>query len=128
MKNNIFGINHAQFKGKGQEAFKYLSQLKNGFVEGAFYRKELGDIDLIWGELWQEKGKIQGYGLVKIIIKHPEITAFTLNEIIEKGEIKTRNNEATQIIYKNYKVLLKQNWQGKPLKNKWIITAYAKEK
>ena len=37
-----------------------------------------------------------------------------------------RKNEATQIFYKGHKVLLKQNWNGESLKNKWVVTAYAK--
>ncbi|MGX3046016.1 putative barnase/colicin E5 family endoribonuclease [Helicobacter sp. T3_23-1056] len=123
-----FGTNYEDFRGQGIKAFNHLSQVKNGFVAGAFYRQDIGDIDLVWGKVWQsENGNIQGYGLSKIKKKHPEITAEILNNIITNGEVKMRKNEATQIFYKGHKVLLKQNWNGESLKNKWIVTAYAKE-
>ena len=122
-----FGTNYAEFSGQGIKAFNHLSQVKNGFVAGAFYRQDIGDIDLVWGKVWQGKnGNIQGYGLSKIKKKHPEITAKKLNDIITNGEVTIRKNEATQIFYNGHKVLLKQNWNGKNLKNKWIVTAYAK--
>ena len=123
-----FGTNYADFRGNGIEAFNHLEQVKNGFVSGAFNRQDIGDIDLVWGKVWKnDKGNIEGYGLSKIIQKHPEITAQKLNDIITKGKIKTRKNEATQIFYDGHKVLLKQNWNGESLKNRWIVTAYAKE-
>ena len=122
-----FGTNYAEFSGQGINAFNHLSKVKNGFVGGAFYRQDIGNIDLVWGKVWQGKnGNIQGYGLSKIKKKHPEITAKILNDIITNGEIKMRKNEATQIFYKGHKVLLKQNWNGESLKNKWVVTAYAK--
>ena len=41
-----------------------------------FYIKELGDIDLVCGNVWQdEKGALQGYRLAKIKAKLPEINA-----------------------------------------------------
>lgn len=123
-----FGTNYADFSDNGIEAFNHLEQVKNGFVSGAFHRQDIGDIDLVWGKVWKnDKGNIEGYGLSKIIQKHPEITAQKLNDIITKGKIKTRKNEATQIFYDGHKVLLKQNWNGESLKNRWIVTAYAKE-
>lgn len=123
-----FGTNYADFRGNGIEAFNHLEQVKNGFVSGAFNRQDIGDIDLVWGKVWKnDRGNIDGYGLSKIIQKHPEITAQKLNDIITKGKIKTRKNEATQIFYDGHKVLLKQNWNGESLKNRWIVTAYAKE-
>ena len=33
-----------------------------GQVAGAFYRKELGDIDLVWGEVTGSGKEAKGYG------------------------------------------------------------------
>ncbi len=45
---NEFGENYPQFYHKPHEAIKHLLETKSGQVQGAFYREELGDIDLVW--------------------------------------------------------------------------------
>ena len=66
-----------------------------GQVAGAFYRKELGDIDLVWGEVTGSGKEAKGYGLAKIIEKHGdefEDIAKELDKIIQDGEVvKTHN-------------------------------------
>ncbi|MGG7073205.1 DEAD/DEAH box helicase family protein [Campylobacter sp. 9BO] len=120
-----FGTNYAEFYHDGVGAVNKLLAEKNGQVTGAFYKEDLGDIDLVWGKvLKDEKGQIQGYGLAKIKEKHPEITPEILDDVIKTGEIKTRQNEAVQIIKDNYKIILKSNWMGEPTKNKWVLSAY----
>ena len=65
-----FGTNYAEHYRDGKGAIEKLLLEKQGQVSGAFYRKELGDIDLVWGEV-QGKGKeAKGWGLAKIIEKH----------------------------------------------------------
>lgn len=44
-----FGTNYAEFYRDGTGAVKKLMAEKQGQVAGAFYREELGDIDLVWG-------------------------------------------------------------------------------
>ncbi|CRF48320.1 Translation initiation factor 2, partial [Helicobacter heilmannii] len=45
--NPEFGENFKEFEGKGAEAVKKLLQEKRGQVAGAFYREDLGYIDLV---------------------------------------------------------------------------------
>ena len=124
-----FGKNYAEFYHNGEGAVQKLLAEKQGQVAGAFYRKELGDIDLVWGKVWQDqKGALQGYGLAKIKAKHPEITAENLDDVIKNGQTKIRQNEAIQIEKDGYKVVLKNNWMGEKTPNKWIVTAYEKER
>ncbi|WP_107770090.1 hypothetical protein [Campylobacter concisus] len=124
-----FGENYAEFYHNGEGAVQKLLAEKQGQVAGAFYRKELGDIDLVWGKVWQDqKGTLQGYGLAKIKAKHPEITAKNLDDVIKNGQTKIRQNEAIQIEKDGYKVVLKNNWMGEKTPNKWIVTAYEKER
>ena len=131
-ENNIvpikeFGTNYAEFYHDGKGAIDKLLTEREGQVAGAFYRKELGDIDLVWGKVWQDqKRTLQGYGLAKIKAKHPEVTAEILNDVIKNGQTKIRQNEAIQIEKDGYKVVLKNNWMGKKTSNKWIVTAYEK--
>lgn len=71
-ENNIvpikeFGTNYAEFYHDGKGAIDKLLTERGGQVAGAFYRKELGDITLPWGEVSQSGNKIKGYGLAKII-------------------------------------------------------------
>ncbi|MFW5606941.1 MAG: DUF3519 domain-containing protein, partial [Campylobacter hyointestinalis] len=136
-----FGINYAEFYHDGANAIKKLLVEKQGQVAGAFERKELGDIDLVWGEAKTANGDIKGYGLSKIEAKHlNDFASFYgdtpqeklingISEIISNGKIKIDKNGRATITYetkdnKIYKVGLKQNWKGEPTTNKWIITAY----
>ena len=45
-----FGTNYAEHYHSGESAIQKLLLERNGQVSGAFYRKELGDIDLFWGD------------------------------------------------------------------------------
>ena len=106
-----FGINYAEFYHDGKNAIKKLLVERQGQVAGAFERKELGDIDLVWGEAKTANGDIKGYGLSKIEAKHlndfasfygdtpQEKMANGLNEIIKNGKIVSDNGINT-IIYK----------------------------
>ncbi|MPB50447.1 putative barnase/colicin E5 family endoribonuclease, partial [Campylobacter fetus] len=119
-------------------AIKKLLVEKQGQVAGAFQRKELGDIDLVWGEVDK---KLNGYGLAKIEAKHlndfanfnganpTEKMINGISEIIEKGKVVSKNGVDT-IIYKTnnriYAVGLSKGWMGKG-DNSWIITSYEKK-
>ncbi|PAF51987.1 DUF3519 domain-containing protein [Helicobacter sp. 13S00477-4] len=124
-KNQDFGTNYAEFYHKGKEAIEHLLTTKEGQVQGAFYKEGLGDIDLVYGKVWKNnKDEIEGFGLAKIIKKHPEITPQILADIVNNGKINKAENQAITITKDNFKVALKSNWQGKPTKNHWVITAY----
>lgn len=124
--NQNFGTNYAEFYHDGIGAFNKIKAEKSGQVSGAFHRDDLGDIDLVWGAIKDENGKVQGYGLSKIVVKHKEITPEILDEAITNGELKKTHN-GYNIIYKNYKIGLNQGWNENGVKigdNKWIVTAY----
>ncbi|WP_456151082.1 putative barnase/colicin E5 family endoribonuclease, partial [Campylobacter hyointestinalis] len=137
-----FGINYAEFYHDGKNAIKKLLVERQGQVAGAFERKELGDIDLVWGEAKTANGDIKGYGLSKIEAKHlndfasfygdtpQEKMANGLNEIIKNGKIVSDNGINT-IIYKkgdnNFRVGLSKGFYNKG-DNNWIITAYKVDK
>lgn len=133
-----FGENFDEFYHKGQQAVEKLLKEKHGQVVGAFQRNELGDIDLVWGEVAKQGNKITGYGLSKIIVKHKgdfaQLTGKTLaekianglNEIISKGKVSKTHN-GYNIEYNGYKVGLNQGWNidGKKIgNNKWVVTAF----
>ena len=60
--SGVFENIYNQFKGKVKEAFDFLMKHKGGDLLGVFHRKDVGDIDLVWGD---ENG-----GLAHILHKH----------------------------------------------------------
>ena len=48
--SGVFGNIYNQFKGKVKEAFDFLMKHKGGDLLGVFHRKDVGDIDLVWGD------------------------------------------------------------------------------
>lgn len=60
--SGVFGNIYNQFKGKVKEAFDFLMKHKGSDLLGMFHRKDVGDIDLVWGD---ENG-----GLAHILHKH----------------------------------------------------------
>ena len=115
-----FGTNYAEHYHSGQSAIQKLLNEKQGQVSGAFYRKELGDIDLVWGD--------SSFGLKHILDKHGsefENIAKELDEIIQNGEVVKRKgrDEAYNIEYKGFKVGINKGF-NKQGENKWVVTAF----
>ncbi|TLE06709.1 hypothetical protein LS79_010980, partial [Helicobacter bilis] len=138
-----FGTNYAEHYHSGESAIQKLineaqahkeSGAKGeykGQVAGAFHRKELGDIDLVWGN-----DKI---GLQKIVEKHLkdfagnnayEKMSNAMNEIIQNGKLLTENGVNT-LWYKNgneyYLVGISKGFNKKG-DNNWVIASYKKTK
>ncbi len=122
-----FGENYTEYYHDGKGALQKLLIEKQGQVAGAFHRKDLGDIDLVWGEVI-DKIKHKGYGLSDIIDKHPELDLNIIPEIIEKGEIAQRKNreKSINIVFKDYILGLNKGF-NKNGENQWIVTAFEKK-
>ncbi len=122
-----FGENYTEYYHDGKGALQKLLIEKQGQVAGAFHRKDLGDIDLVWGEVI-DKIKHKGYGLSDIIDKHPELDLNIIPEIIEKGEIVQRKNRerSFNIVFKDYILGLNKGF-NKNGENQWIVTAFEKK-
>ncbi|ULO00167.1 hypothetical protein CMOL_1015 [Campylobacter sp. RM10537] len=122
-----FGVNYAEYYHDGSRAIEKLILEKQGQVAGAFYRKELGDIDLVWGEV-TDKIKHKGYGLSHIIDKHPDLDLNIIPEIVEKGDIIQRENreKSFNIVFKDYILWVNKGF-NKSVGNQWIVTAFEKK-
>ena len=120
-----FGTNYAEHYHSGESAIAKLLNEKQGQVSGAFYRKELGDIDLVWGD--------SNFGLKHILDKHGsefENIAKELDEIIQNGEV-VKTHNGYNITLGDYKVGLNIGWNENGVKigeNKWVVTAFDNSK
>lgn len=120
-----FGENYTEYYHDGKGALKKLLIEKQGQVAGAFHRKDLGDIDLVWEEV-TDKIKHKGYGLAHIIDKHPELDLKLISDIVDKGKLNNQNNIRYRIEYKNYIIGLSSEYKGN--KRTFIITAFERYK
>ena len=131
VRSGVFGNIYNQFKGKVKEAFDFLMKHKGGDLLGVFHRKDVGDIDLVWGD---ENG-----GLAHILHKHVgEGKSFAnvdeamshIQNIIETG--KNDFEDGDKIVFRNGSelVTVRKNFRegGKKIADKnWVLTAYDKE-
>ena len=134
-----FGINYAEHYHSGETAIqKLISEAQahkesgakgeyKGQVAGAFYRKELGDIDLVWGEVTDFE-KHKGYGLAHILDKHPEFDIFNIPKVIEQGKIEKTYN-GYNIVTDDCIVGLNKGFKDKEGNiindsNVWVVTSF----
>ena len=131
--SGVFGNIYNQFKGKVKEAFDFLMKHKGGDLLGVFHRKDVGDIDLVWGD--------HGGGLAHIIHRHiieqndfknvDEIQK-VIEDVIRNGLIVRENKDKINIEYNGYRVSIKKtirDSKGNVVENKnWIVTAFDKSK
>ena len=129
--SGVFGNIYNQFKGKVKEAFDFLMKHKGGDLLGVFHRKDVGDIDLVWGD---ENG-----GLAHILNKHVgESKSFAnvdeamshIQNIVETG--KNDFEDGDKIVFRKGSelVTVRKNFRegGKKIADKnWVLTAYDKE-
>ena len=118
--------NYPEYKGTGQKAIDFLVKNKGGQVKGAFSRKDVGDIDVVWGEVTNAE-KHQGYGIAHIIDKHGMDVVSEIGNIIKNGNAEIQANGIATIYYQDFKLGLSKGWYGKG-DNHWILTAYQKNK
>ncbi|WP_246260880.1 hypothetical protein [Campylobacter ornithocola] len=114
-----FGKNYAEYYHDGKGALQKLLIEKQGQVAGAFHRKDLGDIDLVWGDgnfglshiinkrskQWNSEKAIKFISHLDENIKNGKLVE------VEKGRIAIKTQLTTIILDK------KGN-------NKFVITAF----
>ena len=118
--------NYPEYKGTGQKAVDFLVKNKSGQVKGAFSRKDIGDIDVVWGAVTDVE-KHKGYGLAHIIDKHGMSVVKEIENIIKNGNTEIQSNGIATVYYQDFKLGLSKGWHGKG-DNHWILTAYQKNK
>ena len=121
---SAFGKKYEQFKGKAAQAVAQLKKAKSGEAIGVLNHPEIGPIDLIWGEEGDAKNDYAGgYGLAKILAKHPELEN-KLQDILDGMTVKTKGKNRIILESEDHKSAISLNWKGQ--EKKWLLSAYEK--
>ena len=129
-----FGTNYAEFYHDSARAIKKLLAEKQGQVVGAFYRDDLGDITLAWGDkksglkhiLERRKDDFLKSGFAEREAQAKTITFVErdLIDIIQNGELRKGKTRAFLEIAGNEGVIALNYKDNESVK--WVITAYKK--
>jgi len=118
----VFGNIYDQFKGKAKEAIAFLLQKKEGEATGALHHKDIGDIDLVWGE--EGTGKSDGFGLAKLVKYHPEVLD-NLQNILDDMHVVQRSDNRVRLESVSHQAAVRLTWDNQ--KKNWLLTAFEKK-
>ena len=117
-----FGDIYDQFRGKAKEAIEFLRNKKSGEAVAALHHKDIGDIDLVWGE--EGTGKGDGYGLAKLIKYHHEVLD-KLQEILDDMHVVQRSENRVHLESDTHQASVRLTWDNE--KKNWLLTAFEKK-
>ncbi len=105
-----------------EEARDTLIAAKDGEVPGALFHPDVGPIDVKWG--MPPQGARQGFGLAKIVDKHPEVLD-DLPAILEAMDVVSRTDNRIQLESPDHKAAVRLDWEGES--QTWLLTAFRKD-
>lgn len=125
-----FGDIYDDFKGRPKEAFWFLIDHQEGDLQGVFFRKGIGEIDLVWGD--------ESCGVCHILLKHINDKDFptvnhmiqSISDIVKNGHSCQENPDVAVLKKDGFIVVIRKNYRikgKKPESKNWILTAYSKE-
>ena len=131
LQQGAFGPIYTQFKGKPKEAIKFLRQQQKGECIAALHRDDIGDIDIVWGEV-TDTIKHRGFGLSHIIDKHEadiNRLGFQIEDfipiIVQYGNFNLKKSDSQKMVFESRGfrfVVAIQKGNGNT-KN-WLLTAF----
>ena len=118
------------FKGRPHDAFWYLIDHQKGNLYSVFFRDDIGDIDLPWGD--------ENCGVCHILLKHinekdfPTVNLMieTVTKTIQKGDLVFESGDKAVLKSRGYIAVIRKNYRingKKPETRNWVLTAYSKE-
>lgn len=113
----ILGSIFTQFKGNAKAAIEFLLHRKEGDAVAALFHKDVGDIDLYWGN---EKA-----GLMKIARKHPEVLD-NLQAILENMKVMKSSDNRIVLESDTHKAIVSKKLGDVETPN-WLLSAYEKK-
>ena len=118
------GHDYAEYKGMGQAAVNHLLETKNGQVRGAFFRYDIGSIDVVWGKV-SNSTEHTGYGIAHILDKHGKRAVDAIEGIIKNGTVRRASNNRLKIVDRKGVLILSETFLGE--KRHVIITSFVKQ-
>ncbi len=115
--SGVFGDIYDQFKGRAKAAIDFLMRKKSGEAVGALHHKDIGYIDLVWGDAKA--------GLQKIMDKHPEVID-NLQDIIDNMKIAQTSDNRIKLESATHFAVVSRDWLGEK-RTPWLLTAYEKK-
>ena len=112
-----FGPIYDQFKGKPNDAVKFLMSQKDGEALGALHHKEIGAISIVW--------RNAKAGLQKIAHKHPEVLG-NLQEILDGMHVVRSSDNRVKLESGTHFAVVSRDWLGKE-HTPWLLTAFEKK-
>lgn len=127
-----FGPVYRQFAGKPREAIKFLRMMQYGECIAALYRSDIGDIDIVWGEV-TDPIKHKGFGLAHIIDKHElEINrlGFNLEDfvpiVVQFGNFNLKKSDSQKMVFESetFRFIVAVEDQQDGETKKWLLSAF----
>ena len=116
-----FGNVYDQFKHNAKAAIDFLTKLGSGEAIAALHHKDVGDIDLVWGE--EGTGHSDGYGLSKLVKYHPEVLD-DLQGVLDGMHVTKESKNRVNLESDTHKAGIRLAWNGE--RKTWLLTAYKK--
>ena len=112
-----FGSIYDQFRGKANEAVRFLMKIKNGEALAALHHDEIGDVSIVYGN---EKA-----GLEKIVSKHPDVI-FKLQEMFDEMKVVSKSINRIKLESQLYFAVVSRDFENEP-RSPWLLTAFEKQ-
>lgn len=127
-----FGPVYRQFAGKPKEAIIFLCENKNGECIAALHRNDIGDIDIVWGEI-SDPVKHKGFGLAHIIDKlELEINRLGFNIedfipiVVQFGNFNLKKSDDQKKVFESetFRFIIALENSSNGTTKKWLLTAF----